>query len=56
MNADAINIHFKPEYIHLLCNICEEIIANQPIILKPKPPLKIFGDIHGQFSDIMSFF
>jgi hypothetical protein len=26
------------------------------MILQAKPPLKIFGDIHGQFTDLMSFF
>jgi len=26
------------------------------MILQPKTPLKIFGDIHGQFTDLMSFF
>jgi protein phosphatase len=56
MNADAIDIHFKAEHIHHLSNICEEIIMNQPMILTPKTPLKIFGDIHGQFTDLMSFF
>ena len=30
-----------------LCNIAEEIIISQPMILQAKPPLKIFGDIHG---------
>jgi len=40
----------------MLCNMAEEIIVNQPMILQAKPPLKIFGDIHGQFTDLMSFF
>ena len=26
------------------------------MILPPKTPLKILGDIHGQFTDLMSFF
>lgn len=56
MNAEAIDIYFKPEHIHHLCNMAEEVIVNQPMILTPKTPLKIFGDIHGQFTDLMSFF
>ena len=56
MNAEALKINFMPEQIITLCNIAEEIIAGQPMILQAKPPLKIFGDIHGQFTDLMSFF
>jgi hypothetical protein len=56
MNAEAIKINFKSEQVISLCNLAEEIIANQPMILQAKPPLKIFGDIHGQFTDLMSFF
>ena len=56
MNSDAIKITFKSEDIIALCNVAEEIIVGQPMILQAKPPLKIFGDIHGQFTDLMSFF
>lgn len=56
MNAEAIKINFKSEDIIALCNVAEEIIVSQPMILQAKPPLKIFGDIHGQFTDLMSFF
>jgi len=55
-NADALKINFQPDLIIALCNRAEDIIANQPMILQAKPPLKIFGDIHGQFTDLMSFF
>lgn len=56
MNSEAIKVQFKPEHIIMLCNIAEEIIISQPMILQAKTPLKIFGDIHGQFTDLMSFF
>ena len=56
MNGDAIDIYLKAEHIMHLCNMAEDIIISQPIILQPKTPLKIFGDIHGQFTDLMSFF
>jgi len=51
-----LKITFKADQIHALCNLTEEIIVSQPMILQAKPPLKIFGDIHGQFTDLMSFF
>lgn len=47
---------FKSADIINLCDVAEEIIVSQPMILQAKPPLKIFGDIHGQFTDLMSFF
>lgn len=56
MNAEALKVSFKPDQIVSLCNLAEEIIVSQPMILQAKPPLKIFGDIHGQFTDLMSFF
>lgn len=56
MNAEALKWNFKAEQIIALCNVAEDIIVNQPMILQAKPPLKIFGDIHGQFTDLMSFF
>lgn len=51
-----MKVTFKPEHIIMLCNMAEEIIVSQPMILQAKTPLKIFGDIHGQFTDLMSFF
>lgn len=33
-----------------------EIFKNQPVLIKTKSPAKIFGDIHGQYSDLMRFF
>lgn len=56
MNSEALKITFRAEEIINLCNVAEEIIVSQPIILQAKPPLKIFGDIHGQFTDLMTFF
>ncbi len=55
-NADALNFNFRADQIIDLCDLAESIISSQPMILHAKPPLKIFGDIHGQFTDLMSFF
>jgi diadenosine tetraphosphatase ApaH/serine/threonine PP2A family protein phosphatase len=32
------------------------IVSTQPILLKVKPPCKVFGNIHGQYTDLMRFF
>jgi len=56
LNADALKVNFKPEHIIMLCDLAEDIIVKQPMVLNVKAPLKIFGDIHGQFTDLMTFF
>jgi protein phosphatase len=33
-----------------------KIVEEQPILLKLEAPIKIFGDIHGQYVDLMRFF
>lgn len=53
--ADA-EFAFTSEDIIDLTSQCEKVIANQPIIIRVNSPTKIFGDIHGQYSDLMRFF
>ena len=39
---------FKREHVIQLANECSVILGAQPIVIKEmKPPLKIFGDLHG---------
>ncbi|CAD8051557.1 unnamed protein product [Paramecium primaurelia] len=47
---------FQPQDIIMLCDQAEAIIKQQPIVLRCNAPIKIFGDIHGQYSDLMRFF
>ena len=47
---------FKHAHIHELIEECKMIVASQPIVLKVKPPCKVFGSIHGQYIDLMRFF
>lgn len=47
--------HFSTDQIIQLCNDAENVIRNQPIVLRLDSPAKIFGDIHGQYSDLMRF-
>ena len=47
---------FNIEQIATLTKQCMEIVAKQPNILKVSAPVKVFGDIHGQYIDLMNFF
>ena len=47
---------FRREHIFALTEECENIIKSQPMVLRLRGPIKIFGDIHGQYADLMRFF
>eukprot|EP00826_Nyctotherus_ovalis_P008327 TRINITY_DN1214_c0_g3_i2.p1 TRINITY_DN1214_c0_g3~~TRINITY_DN1214_c0_g3_i2.p1 ORF type:complete len:517 (+),score=114.74 TRINITY_DN1214_c0_g3_i2:931-2481(+) len=46
----------KPESVIELIKECQSVVESQPTICKVNTPVKIFGDIHGQYSDLMRFF
>ena len=47
----------KREHILELAAECAQILAAQPIVVKEiRPPVKIIGDLHGQYNDLMRFF
>ena len=39
-----------------LADECLRILMEQPMVLRVDAPIKVFGDIHGQYSDLMRFF
>ncbi|KAJ8768204.1 hypothetical protein K2173_021144 [Erythroxylum novogranatense] len=39
-----------------LCDTAERIFSSEPSVLQLKAPIKIFGDLHGQFGDLMRLF
>ncbi|KAJ6670462.1 SERINE/THREONINE-PROTEIN PHOSPHATASE BSL3 [Salix viminalis] len=39
-----------------LCDSAERIFSGEPSVLQLKAPIKIFGDLHGQFGDLMRLF
>ena len=47
---------FRREHIWALTEECEKIIKAQPMVLRLRAPIKIFGDVHGQYADLMRFF
>ncbi|KJP86347.1 hypothetical protein AK88_03980 [Plasmodium fragile] len=42
--------------ISILCSIVMDIFKQEDMILKLRAPLKIYGDIHGQYYDLMRLF
>ena len=48
--------NIEPDVVIALINSCLKIIESQPMVLKVEAPAKIFGDIHGQYQDLMRFF
>ena len=55
-NYDSEKFAFNIDQIAALTKQCMEIVAKQPNILKVSAPVKVFGDIHGQYIDLMNFF
>ena len=47
----------KREHIIELAQECGQVLAAQPMVIKDiRPPCKIFGDLHGQYVELMRFF
>ena len=55
-NYEKEKFIFNIDQIAALTKQCMEIVAKQPNILKVSAPVKVFGDIHGQYIDLMNFF
>ncbi|TDL28655.1 phospho protein phosphatase PPZ [Rickenella mellea] len=45
----------NPE-IAAVCQAAREVFLNQPTLIELSPPVKIVGDVHGQYSDLIRLF
>jgi serine/threonine-protein phosphatase PP1 catalytic subunit len=50
------NVQLTEQEIRGLCLKSREIFLSQPILLELEAPLKICGDIHGQYYDLLRLF
>jgi len=46
----------KNAEITAVCNACREVFLSQPALLELSAPVKIVGDIHGQYTDLLRMF
>jgi len=42
--------------VRQLCIVSKDIFMTQPILLELEAPIKICGDVHGQYSDLLRLF
>ncbi|KAI8343159.1 Metallo-dependent phosphatase-like protein [Chlamydoabsidia padenii] len=45
-----------PHEVKSICQIAMDLFLQQPTLLELSPPVKIVGDTHGQFSDLLRLF
>jgi serine/threonine-protein phosphatase PP1 catalytic subunit len=46
----------KNAEITAVCNAAREVFLSQPALLELSPPVKIVGDVHGQYTDLIRMF
>lgn len=50
------NVNLSSNDVMQLCNTAKEILLSQPMLLELGAPIKICGDIHGQYNDLLRLF
>ena len=50
------NVCLKNNEIQLICSTAREIFLSQPSLLELSPPVKVVGDVHGQYGDLIRIF
>ena len=49
-------VDLAPQDATQLCNQAREIFMSQPMLLELGAPIKICGDVHGQYTDLLRLF
>lgn len=50
------HVCLKNNEIALICQTAREIFLSQPVVLDLSPPVKVVGDVHGQYPDLIRLF
>jgi serine/threonine-protein phosphatase PP1 catalytic subunit len=50
------SVHLCEAEIRSVCQMARAVFLQQPVLLELEAPLKVVGDIHGQFDDLLSIF
>jgi serine/threonine-protein phosphatase PP1 catalytic subunit len=50
------NLVIKNAEIVAICQAAREVFLSQPTLIELSPPVKIVGDVHGQYSDLIRLF
>lgn len=50
------HVCLKNNEIALICQTARDIFLSQPVVLDLSPPVKVVGDVHGQYGDLIRLF
>jgi serine/threonine-protein phosphatase PP1 catalytic subunit len=42
--------------VRAVCQMARHVFLEQPVLLELEAPIKVVGDIHGQFQDLLKIF
>ncbi|EOD40877.1 hypothetical protein EMIHUDRAFT_417293 [Emiliania huxleyi CCMP1516] len=54
--AQKSEFPLEPEDVIRLCDVVQPLLEAEPTLLRLSAPVKVFGDLHGQYSDLMRLF
>ena len=54
--TDVNRSHIKKDLIYSLIQECEDVLKSEPNVIRMRPPVKIFGNLHGQYVDLLRAF
>ncbi|CAG8559290.1 4024_t:CDS:2 [Diversispora eburnea] len=55
-NKVSKSVCLKNAEINSICQTAREVFLSQPTLIELSPPVKIVGDVHGQYSDLIRLF